>query len=173
MIIDKYNTRAKKINSLLCVGLDADFAKVPEKFLKMEFPQFEFNKWIIGETHEYAAAFKLNMSIYEDRGDKGLGEMKMTSSYLQKNYPDIFIICDAKRGDIGHYNKGYVNSAFDIMGFDAMTLHPYLGKESLKPFLDRKDLPYFQSWSRRVSGFESWRKTALANCGGKSFKRVE
>jgi len=139
MIIDKYNTRAKKINSLLCVGLDADFAKIPEKFLKMEFPQFEFNKWIIEETHEYAAAFKLNMSIYEDRGEKGLSEMKMTSSYLQKNYPDIFIICDAKRGDIGHYNKGYVNSTFDIMGFDAMTLHPYLGKESLKPFLDRKD----------------------------------
>ncbi len=105
----------------------------------MEFPQFEFNKWIIEETHEYATAYKLNMSIYEDRGEKGLKEMGMTTEYLQKNYPEIFTICDAKRGDIGPYNKGYVNSTFDVMGFDAMTLHPYLGQESLKPFLDRKD----------------------------------
>ncbi|TSC77898.1 MAG: orotidine-5'-phosphate decarboxylase [Parcubacteria group bacterium Gr01-1014_24] len=139
MIIDKYNKRAKKINSLLCVGLDADFAKIPKRFLSRKFPQFEFNKWIIGETHQFSSAYKLNMSIYEDRGEEGLSEMKMTTSYLQKNYPDIFTICDAKRGDIGPYNKGYVNSTFDIMGFDAMTLHPYLGKESLEPFLDRKD----------------------------------
>ena len=139
MIIDKYNKIAKEINSLLCVGLDSDFSKIPEKFLKMEFPQFEFNKWIIEETHEYATAYKLNMSIYEDRGEKGLKEMGMTTEYLQKNYPEIFTICDAKRGDIGPYNKGYVNSTFDVMGFDAMTLHPYLGQESLKPFLDRKD----------------------------------
>lgn len=139
MMIDKYNKRAKEINSLLCVGLDADFAKIPKRFLDKEFPQFEFNKWIIEETHEYAAAYKLNMSIYEDRGEKGLNEMQMTVSYLIKNYPEIFTICDAKRGDIGPYNKGYVNSTFDVMGFDAMTVHPYLGKESLKPFLDRKE----------------------------------
>jgi len=139
MITDKYNKRAKKINSLLCVGLDPDFNKLPEKFKSLPHPQFEFNKYIIEETHEYASAYKLNMSIYEDRGEKGLGEMKMTISYLQKNYPDIFTICDAKRGDIGPYNTGYVNSTFDVMGFDSMTLHPYLGKESLKPFLDRED----------------------------------
>src|SRR3989338_10257606 len=139
MIIDKYNKRAKEINSLLCVGLDPDFNKLPEKFKSLPHPQFEFNKYIIEETHEYASAYKLNMSIYEDREGKGLSEMKMTISYLQKNYSDIFTICDAKRGDIGPYNKGYVNSAFDVMGFDSMTLHHYLGKESLKPFLDRKD----------------------------------
>ena len=86
MIIDKYNERAKKINSLLCVGLDADFAKIPEKFKAMEFPQFEFNKWIIEETHEYASAFKLNMTMFEDRHDQGLREMKMTIDYINKNY---------------------------------------------------------------------------------------
>jgi len=139
MIIDKYNHRAKEINSLLCVGLDADFDKIPEKFKSMEFPQFEFNKWLIEETHEYAAAFKLNMTMFEDRHDQGLREMKMTIDYINKKYPDIFTICDAKRGDIGPYNKGYLTSTFDWMNFDAMTLHPYLGKESLKPFLDRKD----------------------------------
>src|SRR3989344_435300 len=139
MIVDKYNQRAKKINSLLCVGLDADFAKIPKQFLKKEFPQFKFNKWIIGETHEYAAAFKANIAFYEARGDKGIQELKMTMEYLQKNHPDIFLICDCKRADIGNTNQGYVDSLFDWLGFDAVTLHPYLGKEALLPFLERKD----------------------------------
>jgi len=139
MIIDKYNKRARKINSLLCVGLDADFEKIPEKFKSLEFPQFEFNKWIIEETQEYASAFKANSAFYEARGDKGIKELKMTMDYLIKNYPDIFTILDAKRADIGNTNNGYVTSIFDWLGFDAVTIHPYLGKEALLPFLDRKD----------------------------------
>ncbi|MBU0998909.1 orotidine-5'-phosphate decarboxylase [Patescibacteria group bacterium] len=138
-IIDKYNKRAKKVDSLLCVGLDADFAKIPKRFLKKKFPQFEFNKWIIEETHEYAAAFKMNSAFYEARGDKGIKELKMTMDYLNKNYPDIFTILDAKRADIGNTNNGYVTAIFDWLNFDAVTLHPYLGKEALQPFLDRKD----------------------------------
>jgi orotidine 5'-phosphate decarboxylase subfamily 2 len=137
--IDKYNQRAKKINSLLCVGLDADFAKIPKRFLKNKFPQFEFNKWIIKETHEYTTAFKPNSAFYEARGDKGMRELKMTMDYLNKNYPDIFTILDAKRADIGNTNNGYVSAIFDWLGFDAVTLHPYLGKEALLPFLARKD----------------------------------
>ena len=137
--IEKYNTRAKKINSLLCVGLDADFAKLPETFKKEKFPQFEFNIWIIEETNEYAAAFKANSAFYEARGDKGMLELKMTMEYLQKNYPEIFTINDAKRADIGNTNAGYVTAIFDWLGFDAMTIHPYLGQEAIQPFLDRKD----------------------------------
>ena len=136
--VDKYNQRAKKINSLLCVGLDSDFSKIPEHFLKMEFPQFEFNKWIIEETNEYTAAYKPNSAFYEARGDKGIKELKMTMEYLTKNYPDIFTILDAKRADIGNTNNGYVSAIFDWLNFDAITLHPYLGEEALKPFLDRK-----------------------------------
>jgi len=139
MIVDKYNQRAKKINSLLCVGLDADFAKIPKQFLKKEFPQFKFNKWIIEETHEYAAAFKANIAFYEARGDRGIKELKQTMEYLHQKHPDIFLICDCKRADIGNTNQGYVDSLFDWYGFDAVTLHPYLGKEALLPFLDRKD----------------------------------
>ena len=139
MIIDKYNQRAAKINSLLCVGLDPDFAKVPKRFLKKKFPQFEFNKWIIEETNKYASAFKLNSAFYEARGETGIHELKLTFDYLRKYYPDIFVILDAKRGDIGNTNNGYVNFAFDWLGVDAVTLHPYLGKEALLPFLDRKD----------------------------------
>ena len=139
MIIEKYNKRARKINSLLCVGLDSDFAEIPEKFKQMEFPQLEFNKWIIEETHEYVAAFKANSAFYEARGDKGIKELKMTMDYLIACHSDIFTILDAKRADIGNTNNGYATSIFDWLGFDAVTLHPYLGSEALQPFLDRKD----------------------------------
>lgn len=138
-IIEKYSKRASQINSLVCVGLDAELSKIPQKFLSMEFPQFEFNKYIIEETHEYAAAYKPNSAFYEARGDQGIKELKMTMDYLINNHPDIFTILDAKRADIGNTNNGYVTSIFDWLGFDAVTLHPYLGKEALKPFLDKKD----------------------------------
>ena len=137
--IEKYNQRAKKINSLLCVGLDSDFEKIPERFKKSEFPQFEFNKWIIEETHEFAASFKLNIAFYEARGEQGLKDLKMTVEHLQKNHPDIFLICDAKRADIGNSNTGYVTEIFDYFGFDATTINPYLGQEAVQVFLDRKD----------------------------------
>src|SRR3989344_3055323 len=139
MIIDKYNKRAKKINSLLCVGLDTDFSKIPKRFLRKKFPQFEFNKWIIEETHEFVVAYKPNSAFYEARGDKGMKELKMTMDYLIKNYPDVFTILDAKRADIGNTNNGYVTAIFDWLHFDAVTIHPYLGQEAVQPFLDRKD----------------------------------
>ena len=136
---DKYNTRAGAINSLLCVGLDSDYEKLPERFQILENPQFEFNKWIIDETAEFAAGFKINMAFYEARGEKGFSEIKLTMEYLIEKYSDIFTICDAKRADIGSANKGYVEAIFDFMGFDAVTLHPYLGREALDPFLKRTD----------------------------------
>jgi orotidine-5'-phosphate decarboxylase len=139
MIIDKYNQRAEKVNSLVCVGLDSDYEKIPERFKKLENPQFEFNKWIIDQTAEFAACYKPNIAFYEARGDRGIKELKMTMEYLGEKHPDIFTICDAKRADIGNTNNGYVSSIFDWLGFDAITLHPYLGKEALKPFLDRAD----------------------------------
>ena len=138
-IIEKYNKRSDKVNSLLCVGLDADFEKLPEKFKRMEFPQFEFNKYIIEKTHQYAAAFKPNSAFYEARGDQGMKELKMTMDYLIQNHPDIFTILDAKRADIGNTNNGYVTSIFDWLGFDAVTIQPYLGSEAIAPFLARKD----------------------------------
>jgi orotidine-5'-phosphate decarboxylase len=138
-IVEKYNKRAKAINSLLCVGLDADISKIPQKFLDMEFPQFEFNKYIIEETHEFASAYKPNSAFYEARGDQGIRELKMTSDYLNEFYPDIIRILDAKRGDIGNTNNGYVQFIFDWLNFDAVTIYPYLGLEAVQPFLDRKD----------------------------------
>lgn len=138
-IIQKYTDRAKAINSLVCVGLDPDFAKIPAQFLKLDFPQFEFNKWLIEQTHEYTAAYKPNAAFYEARGDQGLRELKMTMDYLVEKHPTIFTILDAKRADIGNTNNGYVEAIFDWLRFDAVTLHPYLGAEALKPFFDRTD----------------------------------
>ncbi len=137
--IEKYNQRARKINSLLCVGLDSELEKIPDEFKLKEFPQFAFNEWLIEQTHEYAAAYKLNSAFYEAQGDKGVKELKMTMEYLHINYPDIFTILDAKRADIGNTNRGYIESIFNWLGFDAVTIHPYLGQEAVQPFLDRAD----------------------------------
>jgi orotidine-5'-phosphate decarboxylase len=139
MIIDKYNIRAEKINSLVCVGLDPDFEKLPEKFKSLKHPQFEFNKWIIEQTHEYAAAYKPNMASYEVRGKDGWEDLALTMQYLQETHPDIFTIADAKRADIGYTSELYAKAILDNLGFDAITLHPYLGLDGVKPFLDRKD----------------------------------
>ena len=136
---DKYNQRAEKINSLLCVGLDSDFGKIPEKFKDLKNPQFEFNKYIIEQTREFAAAYKPNLAFYEARGDQGIKELKLTMDYLRDNHPEIFTIADAKRADIGSTNEGYAEAIFNWLGFDAVTLNPYLGAEALRPFLERTD----------------------------------
>ena len=98
-----------------------------------------FNKAIIDATHDLVSAYKPNSAFYEARGTEGTNELKMTCDYLREKYPEVPIILDAKRADIGSTNEGYVSFAFDWLGVDAITLHPYLGKEALKPFLDRKD----------------------------------
>lgn len=135
----KYNARTQEANSLVCVGLDADFQKLPERFTNEEFPQFAFCKWIIDETHEHVAAYKPNSAFFEARGEVGMHELQMVIEYLKENHPTVFTILDAKRADIGNTNQGYVEAIFDRLGFDAVTVHPYLGAEALGPFLSRKD----------------------------------
>lgn len=137
--IAKYNQRVDRANSLVCVGFDSDFAKLPERFRGLEFGQFEFNKEIIDLTHKHTSAYKPNIAFYEARGDRGIKELKMTLDYLRQNHPDILTICDAKRADIANTNEQYAKACFDWLGFDAVTLHPYLGKEALRPFLERED----------------------------------
>lgn len=135
----KYDRRVDKVNSLVCVGLDSHLDKMPERFFYLENPQFEFNRWIIAQTFPYASAYKFNMAFYEARGAQGWRELQMSMDYLHDNHPDIFTICDAKRGDIGSTNEGYRTAIFELMGFDAVTLNPYLGKEALMSFLDHAD----------------------------------
>jgi orotidine-5'-phosphate decarboxylase len=137
--VEKSERRTTAVDSLLCVGLDTDLARVPAPFCDDPFPQFAFNRWIIDQTHAYAAAYKPNIAFYEARGETGWHELRLTLDYLRANHPDIFTICDAKRGDISTTNDGYVSAIFDTLGFDAVTLNPYLGGEALKPFLARED----------------------------------
>ena len=137
--MQKFERRAEAAGSLLCVGLDPEFDRLPAHFRGKERPLLAFNRWIIEQTHPYVAAYKPNMAFYEARGAQGLKELEMTMEYLRSEHSEILTICDAKRGDIGNSNRGYAASIFDVMGFDAVTLHPYLGKEALAPFLERHD----------------------------------
>lgn len=137
--LDKLNNAIKKNNSLVCVGLDSDFDKLPEHLKQQEYPQFAFNKAIIDETHDLVCAYKPNSAFYEARGEEGIKELKLTCDYINNTYPDISIILDAKRGDIGNTNNGYIKFAYEYLGVDAITLHPYLGSEALKPFFDMEE----------------------------------
>jgi orotidine-5'-phosphate decarboxylase len=138
-VIEKYNQRAEAANSLLCVGLDSALAKLPERFRSEPHPQFAFNCWIIEQTHTYVSAYKPNIAFYEAHGDQGLHDLKLTLDYLHQQHPDIFTICDAKRGDNSTSNGGYVEEIFNWFDFDAVTLQPYMGSQVLQPFLSRPD----------------------------------
>lgn len=120
----------------VCVGLDTDIEILPKHILKLENPVLEFNKQIIENTAEYAAAYKLNFAFYEKDGDKGMQNLFQTVKLIPK---DILIIADAKRGDIGNTAKMYAKEIFDFFNFDSVTLNPYMGKDSLDPFLSYHD----------------------------------
>ena len=136
---DKYNARVEAANSLLCVGLDSDIAKLPARFFASEAPQWGFNRHIIDATAQYAAAFKINMAFYESEGADGWRQLERTTAYLRERYPDILRICDAKRGDIGNTSAAYARAIFEALDFDAVTLNPYLGRDALQPFIDYED----------------------------------
>lgn len=139
MSLQKLNKIVAKNNSLLCVGLDSALEKIPARLKKKKYPIFEFNKEIINSTYDLVCAYKPNSAFYEAEGEKGIKQLKMTCDYLREKYPDIFMILDAKRADIGSTNEGYVKFIFDWLGVDAVTLHPYLGEEAIRPFLARRD----------------------------------
>lgn len=129
----------KKKQSFLCVGLDVDLKKVPEHLLKEEDPIFAFNKAIIDATAPYCVAYKPNLAFYEAFGVKGLMAFEKTVKYLKENYPEQFIIADAKRGDIGNTSKMYARTFFGEYDVDALTVAPYMGEDSVTPFLDGYD----------------------------------
>lgn len=121
--------------SFLCIGLDVDLTKIPKHLLETEDPIFEFNKAIIDATHDLAVSYKPNTAFYEAYGLKGWQSLQKTISYLNENYPDIFTIADAKRGDIGNTSGMYAKAFFEDLNFDSVTVAPYMGKDSVEPFL--------------------------------------
>jgi orotidine-5'-phosphate decarboxylase len=129
----------KKKKSFLCVGLDTDIAKIPRFLLDTTDPIFAFNKQIIDATHDVTVAYKPNLAFYETLGVNGWNSLEKTVNYLRYKYPDIFIIADAKRGDIGNTSSMYAKAFFDHMEFDAVTVAPYMGEDSVKPFMTYVD----------------------------------
>ncbi len=125
----------KRKRSFLCVGLDTDIKKIPQHLLSEEDPIFAFNKAIIDATAQYCVAYKPNLAFYESLGVEGWIAFEKTVKYIQANYPDMFIIADAKRGDIGNTSEMYARSFFEHLNIDSVTVAPYMGEDSVKPFL--------------------------------------
>lgn len=129
----------KRKKSFLCIGLDVDLNKIPKFLLKEEDPIFSFNKAIIDATHHFAVAYKPNLAFYEACGIEGWKSLEKTIHYLNENYPSIFTIADAKRGDIGNTSTMYAKTFLEVLNFDAVTVAPYMGKDSVEPFLKFKN----------------------------------
>lgn len=125
--------------SFLCIGLDVDLNKIPKHLLKEDDPIFAFNKAIIDATHDLCVAYKPNLAFYEAYGLKGWQSLEKTIRYLNQFYPEIFTIADAKRGDIGNTSRRYAKAFFEDLGFDSITVAPYMGKDSVEPFLEFKE----------------------------------
>ena len=139
MTTQELSAHIREKKSFLCIGLDVDLNKIPTYLLKEEDPIFAFNKAIIDATHHLCVAYKPNTAFYEAYGIKGWQSLEKTIQYLNSNYPEIYTIADAKRGDIGNTSTMYAKAFFEDLAFDSVTVAPYMGKDSVEPFLAFKD----------------------------------
>ncbi len=135
MTTEKLVEQIQLKKSYLCIGLDVDLSKIPPHLLSLEDPIFEFNKAIIDATHDLCVSYKPNMAFYEAYGLKGWASLEKTINYINANYPEIFTIADAKRGDIGNTSTMYAKAFLEDLNFDSITVAPYMGKDSVEPFL--------------------------------------
>ncbi|GAA0742128.1 orotidine-5'-phosphate decarboxylase [Gaetbulibacter jejuensis] len=135
MTTHQLTEQIKKKKSFLCIGLDVDLNKIPQHLLQEEDPIFAFNKAIIDATHHLCVAYKPNTAFYEAYGLKGWKALEKTIMYLNVKHPEIFTIADAKRGDIGNTSTMYAKAFFEDLAFDSVTVAPYMGKDSVEPFL--------------------------------------
>ena len=139
MTTEQLINQIKSKKSFLCIGLDVDLDKIPQHLLLLEDPIFEFNKAIIDVTHDLCVSYKPNTAFYEAYGIKGWQSLQKTIAYLNENYPEIFTIADAKRGDIGNTSTMYAKAFFEDLNFDSVTVAPYMGRDSVEPFLAFED----------------------------------
>ena len=136
MKLDQLESNIKSKKSFLCLGLDTDINKIPKHLFKHSDPVFRFNKLLVDELNKKIVAVKINTAFYESRGLNGWTSMKKTIDYIKENYPEIFTIADAKRGDIGNTSKMYAKAFFENLNFDSITLSPYMGKDTVLEFLE-------------------------------------
>jgi orotidine-5'-phosphate decarboxylase len=158
--------------SYLCIGLDTDYEKIPKVLLDSEYPIFEFNKRIIKATVDLAVAYKPNLAFYESNGAAGQMSLEMTVNYIRTHYPELFIIADAKRGDIGNTSKMYASAFFRNFDFDAVTVAPYMGSDSVKPFLEYHDKWVILLALTSNSGAEDFQLQKVAGSEEYFFERV-
>ena len=125
----------KTKQSFLCIGLDVDLTKIPKHLLALEDPIFEFNKAIVDATHDLCVSYKPNIAFYEAYGLKGWTSLQKTINYINEKHPEIFTVADAKRGDIGNTSTMYAKAFLEDLNFDSVTVTPYMGKDSVEPFL--------------------------------------
>jgi orotidine-5'-phosphate decarboxylase len=136
---EQFFEQIKRKRSFLCVGLDTDILKIPAHLKETSDPIFAFNKEIIDATQDLCVAYKPNLAFYESQGVSGWSSLEKTVNYIREKYPEQFIIADAKRGDIGNTSNLYARAFFDHMDFDAVTVAPYMGEDSVKPFMTYLD----------------------------------
>ena len=137
--LEKFQKRKDKIGSFLCIGLDPEIEKFPEPFEKNVQGLFPFCKKVIENTHSFALSYKLNIAFFEKYGSKGFEAFEKTISFLQENYPEILLIADVKRGDLANTSKHYAHYYFETLQVDSLTLQPYMGMDSIEPFLHHQD----------------------------------
>ena len=139
MTLEHLSSLIKRKESMLCVGLDSDLTLIPPHLLDLDDPIFEFNKQIIDATLDIAVAYKPNIAFYEAMGIKGWQSLEKTINYLNQYKEEVFTIADAKRGDIGNTSRMYAKAFFEWLDFDSITVAPYMGEDSVLPFLEHKD----------------------------------
>ena len=175
-----------KKQSFLCIGLDTDLDKIPKHLLKEEDPIFSFNKEIIDATHHLCVAYKPNIAFYEAYGIKGWMALEKTINYLNSVYPEVFTIADAKRGDIGNTSTRYAKAFFENLNFDSITIAPYMGKDSVEPFLAfenkhtillalTSNVGAYDFQTKKVEGLELYKKvikTAITYKGAENLMYV-
>ena len=176
-------TQIRKKKSFLCIGLDIDLQKIPTFLLEKEDPIFEFNKAIIDATHHLCVAYKPNIAFYEAYGIKGWISLEKTIKYINQNHPEIFTIADAKRGDIGNTSSMYAKAFFEDLSFDSVTVAPYMGKDSVEPFLAFKNkhtillaltsnAGAFDFQTKEIDGKEVYKQVLETSKGWKNSKNL-
>lgn len=158
--------------SFLCIGLDSDPEKIPDHLKSTDDPVFDFNRQIIDATHNYAVAYKLNIAFYESQGIAGWISLQKTLEYIRSVDKDLFVIADAKRGDIGNTSRMYAKTFFETIPFDAVTVAPYMGIDSVEPFLQYKDKWVILLALTSNKGAEDFQFLKDENQGDRLFERV-
>lgn len=162
----------QKKQSYLCIGLDTDLSKIPAHLHQEPDPVFNFNKAIIDATAAYCVAYKPNTAFYEANGSKGWQSLEKTVAYIRENYPEQFIIADAKRGDIGNTSANYARAFFDMMNVDALTVAPYMGFDSVQPFLSFENRWIIVLALTSNSGSEDFQCLNIQNSNKKLYEEV-